>query len=201
MDGKSCTAGIDKTEPWPRPSNFASRSIYLRQVSGQDGQGSLFVSSKTGSIGVRLCLETFHYQSLKNGSEERGKSLSLCQSLSKRHRRFHRFELTKVESICLQKQQRCLPRLLDSIIFHTIPWVCVLSWNASSGLPEEHLLFDSHDVSMHLGGLHPLMRDHEQINVRSLTTRFKANTLRLPHLHIPRRSMYQEGAVAAWNAG
>jgi len=126
LDGKSCTAGIDKTEPWPRPSNFASRSIYLRQVSGQDGQGSLFVSSKTGSIGVRLCLETFHYQSLKNGSEERGKSLSLRQSLSKRHRRFHRFELTKVESICLQKQQRCLPRLLDSIIFHTIPWVCAV---------------------------------------------------------------------------
>ena len=65
----------------------------------------------------------------------------------------------------------------------------MLSWNASSGLPEEHLLFDSHDVSMHLGGLNPLMRDHEQINVRSLTTRFKANTLRLPHLHI----LYQEG--------
>ena len=65
LDGKCCTAGIEKIEPWPRPSNFASRSIYLRQVSGQDGQGAFFVSSKTGSIGMRLCLETFHYQSLK----------------------------------------------------------------------------------------------------------------------------------------
>ena len=43
----------------------------LRQVSGQ---GSFFASSssKTGSIGVRLCLETFHCQSLEDGSEGRG---------------------------------------------------------------------------------------------------------------------------------
>ena len=43
---------------------------------------------------------------------------------------------------------------------------CALSWNASSGLPEEHLLFEHlfhfHDVSMHLGSLNPLMRCHEQ---------------------------------------
>ena len=120
------------------------------------------------------------------------------------HRGNGRFELTKFESICLRKQQR-QPRLLDSIIFHTIPRVCVLSWNASSGLPEEHLLFEHlfpfHDVSMHLGGLNPLMRCHEQRKVQNLTARFKASTpLRLPHLHIPRRSVYQEGAVAASNS-
>ena len=49
---------------------------WLRQVSGQ---GSVFASSsssssKTGSIGVRLCLETFHCQSLEDGSEGQGKS-------------------------------------------------------------------------------------------------------------------------------
>ena len=27
LDGKSCTAGIERTEPWPCPSNFALRSI------------------------------------------------------------------------------------------------------------------------------------------------------------------------------
>ena len=44
----------------------------LRQVSGQ---GPWFASSsKTGSIGVRLCLETFHCQSFKNGPEGWGKS-------------------------------------------------------------------------------------------------------------------------------
>ena len=80
-----------------------------------------------------------------------------------------------------------------------------LSWNASSGLPEEHLLFEHlfhfHDVSMHLGGLNPLMRCHEQRKVRNLTAPFKARTaLRLPHRHVPRRSAYQEGAVAASNA-
>ena len=80
-----------------------------------------------------------------------------------------------------------------------------LSWNASSRLPEEHLLFEHlfhfHDVSMHLGGLNPLMRCHEQRKVRNLTAPFKASTpLRLPHLQIPRRSVYQEGAVAASNA-
>ena len=51
-----------------------------------------------------------------------------------------------------------------------------LSWNASSGLPEDHLLFEDlfhfHDVSMHLG-LTPLMRCHEQRKVRNLTAPFK----------------------------
>ena len=51
-----------------------------------------------------------------------------------------------------------------------------LSWNASSGLPEDHLLFEDlfhfHDVSMHLG-LNPLMRCHEQRKVRNLTAPFK----------------------------
>ena len=80
----------------------------------------------------------------------------------------------------------------------------MLSWNASSGLPEEHLLFEHlfhfHDVSMHLGGLNPLMRCNEQRKIRNLTARFKASTpLRLPHLHIPRRSVYQEGAVDGKN--
>ena len=80
----------------------------------------------------------------------------------------------------------------------------MLSWNASSGLPEEHLLFEHlfhfHDLSMHLGGLNPLMRCNEQRKVRNLTARFKASTpLRLPHLHIPRRSVYQEGAVDGKN--
>ena len=38
---------------------------WLRQVSGQ---GSCFASSsKTDSVGVRFCLETFHCQSLKDG--------------------------------------------------------------------------------------------------------------------------------------
>ena len=82
--------------------------------------------------------------------------------------------------------------------------MCVLSWNASSGLPEEHLPglpfeheFRFHDVSMHLGDLNPLMRCHEQRKVRKLTAHFNANTpLRLPDLHLPRRSVYQEGAVA-----
>ena len=41
---------------------------WLRQVSGQ---GSWFAS---GSIGVRLCLETFHCKSLKDGPEGWGKS-------------------------------------------------------------------------------------------------------------------------------
>ena len=50
----------------------------------------------------------------------------------------------------------------------------------------------------HLGGLNSLMLCHEQRKARNLTARFKASTpLRLPHLHIPRRSVYQEGAVAA----
>ena len=80
----------------------------------------------------------------------------------------------------------------------------MLSWNASSGLPEEDLLFehlfDFHDLSMHLGGLNPLMRCNEQRKVRNLTARFKASTpLRLPHLHIPRRSVYQEVAVDGKN--
>ena len=71
-------------------------------------------------------------------------------------------------------------------------------------LPEEHLLFEHllhfHDVSMLLGGLNPLMRC-KQRKVRNLTAPFKASTaLRLPHRHIPRRSAYQEGAVAASNA-
>ena len=53
---------------------------------------------------------------------------------------------------------------------------------------------------MHLGGLNPLMRCHEQRKVRNLTARFKASTpLRLPHLHML-RSVYQEGAVAASNS-
>ena len=73
----------------------------------------------------------------------------------------------------------------------------MLSWNASSGLPEENHLFEDlfhfHDVSMHLGGLNPLMRCHEPRKVPNLTARFKASApLRLPHLHIPRRSVYQE---------
>ena len=73
----------------------------------------------------------------------------------------------------------------------------MLSWNASSGLPEENHLFEDlfhfHDVFMHLGGLNPLMRCHEPRKVPNLTARFKASTpLRLPHLHIPRRSVYQE---------
>ena len=74
----------------------------------------------------------------------------------------------------------------------------MLSWNASSGLPEEHppgLRFEHefrfHDVSMHLVGLNPLKR-----KVRNLTARFNANTPLRPHLHIPRRSVYQGGAVA-----
>ena len=28
LDGKNCTAGIERTEPWPCPSNFALRSIH-----------------------------------------------------------------------------------------------------------------------------------------------------------------------------
>ena len=73
----------------------------------------------------------------------------------------------------------------------------MLSWNASSGLPE-HLLFEHlfhlHDASMHLGGLNPLMRCHEQRKVWNLTARFKARTPLRLHLDIPRRSVYQEGA-------
>ena len=164
---------------------------------------------------MRLCLETFHCRWLEDGCEG-ARRITRCSRGKQRwvsrfgsDRCFHRFELTKFESICLRKQQS-QPRLLGSIIFHRIPrvCVCVLSRNASSGLPEEHLPglpfeheFRFHDVSMHLGGLNPLMRCHEQRKARNLTARFNANTpLRLPHLHIPRRSVYREGAVPASNA-
>ena len=161
---------------------FCIEVHWLRQVSGP---GSLFASSlsKTGSLGVRLCLETFRCQSLLDCPEGWGKShaavvgATLGKSLWKRQ--------------VFGRTQRA--------------FACVLPCNASSGLPEEPLVFEHlfhfHDVSMHLGGLNPLMRRHEQRKVRNLTARFKARTpLRLPYLHTPRRSVYQEGAVAASNS-
>ena len=54
------------------------------------------------------------------------------------HRGNGRFELTKFESICLRKQQS-QPRLLDPLIFHTIPQLCAamaciqwVAWRTSS---------------------------------------------------------------------
>ena len=97
---------------------------------------------------MRLCLETFHCQSLKDGPEGWGKTHAAVAggqrwvngfgSDRRLHRGNGRFELTKFESICLWKQQR-QPWLLDSIIFHIIPRVCVVmeciqwvAWRTSS---------------------------------------------------------------------
>ena len=94
-------------------------------------------SSKTGSIGVRLCLEALHCQSLVVERWPWGvRQITRCRRGGQRwvnpfgsDRRLHRgngrLELTKFESICLRKQQR-QPWLLDSIIFHTIPRACAV---------------------------------------------------------------------------
>ena len=150
LDGKSCTAGIEKTEPWPCPSNFTLRSIesidcvrlrvkarvshhhHWKQVQLAWGcawkrfTASRWKMALRGEANHTLCRRGAQRWVNRFGSDRR------------LHRGNGRIELTKFESICWRKQQS-QPWLLDSIIFHTIPRVCAVmeciqwfAWRKSS---------------------------------------------------------------------
>ena len=103
----------------------------------------LVIQKKRCSIGGRLCLEAFHCQLLRVRQVTRcrrgGQSwVNRFGSDRRLHRGKGRSDLTKFESLCLRKQQS-QPRLLDSIIFHTIPRLCAVmeciqwvAWRTSS---------------------------------------------------------------------
>ena len=121
LGGKSCTAGIEKTEPWPCPSNFALRSIdcvrfrvqalfshhpYRKQVLL--AWGCAWKPFAASRCLIALGSEANH--TLPSGGNVGEIALEVTGVW------------TNLESICLRRQQSQL-RLLDSIIFHTIPWV------------------------------------------------------------------------------
>ena len=129
LDGKSCTAGIEKTEPWPCPSTLASRSIdcvrfrvkarflhhHHHWCEVVPGNVSLPVVERWlwGTKQITRCTRGGRRWVNRFGSDRCLRSGN------------GRFELTKFESICLRKQQS-QPWLLGSIIFRRIPRVSAI---------------------------------------------------------------------------
>ena len=139
LEGKNCTAGIDTTEPWPCHAMSVKSCIEVHWLHLVSGQGSSS-ASKTCPILVWAC--AWECVTCVWGAKKKiagcSRSGQRCVNRFRSDRRFHRFELTKFESIRLREQQS-QPRLLGSIVFHRIPWVCAVmeciqwvAWRTSS---------------------------------------------------------------------
>ena len=143
-------------------------------VASSLGTRLIFRIKNMSNIGVSLCLgmcHVCHCQSLKDGSEERRKKSQAAVVAG--NVAWIAFEVIGASTVLSWRNLRAFAWGNSKAnpdfqvpSFSTEYLGCALSWNASSGLPEEHLLFEHlfhfHDVSMHLGSLNPLMRCHEQ---------------------------------------
>ena len=104
LDRKSCTAGIDTTEPWLCPSNLALRSIdciWFRVNAHLPHQKHVqcWRELVPGNVSLPV-VERWLWGARKNIGRC-SRSGQRCVTRFRSDRGFHRFELAKFESICL----------------------------------------------------------------------------------------------------
>ena len=104
LDRKSCTAGIDTTEPWLCPSNLALRFIdciwfWVNAHLPHQKHVQCWRELVPGNVSLPV-VERWLWGARKNIGRC-SRSGQHCVTCFRSDRGFHRFELTKVESICL----------------------------------------------------------------------------------------------------